>query len=260
MFRVRFWLRQTIVAVAFIATALPSFAADKAHDEAEAAHAKPKYKAEVHEGKKEVTKDFDLSKPEDEKALLEAIQHGHVAELRKDEPPSLQKLFSLSADLGLWSLVVFLALLFVLSKIAWPKMLAGLQNREDRIRGALDEAQKTKEEAQALRLQLQKDMDAAQDRANKVIEDARKAGQTAADEVAAKARTEIQAERDRLQREIEMQTNQAIQRIWNMAAELATMAASKALGQGINESGHRKLIDDALSEIKASAPGANGHA
>ncbi len=228
---------------------------EKGHD------APPKYVADVHdETGKATEKTFDLSKAADKEELLSAIEHGHVGELRKDEQPTLVKLFSLAADLGLWTLVVFGLLLWVLSKIAWPKMIEGLKKREDRIRGALDEAQKTRDEAHALHIQLQKDMNEAHARSAQIIDEARKAGQTAADEIAAKAKAEIQAERDRLQREIEMQTDQALQRIWSQAAELATLASAKALGQGISEGGHRKLIDQALAEIRASGEGANGHA
>jgi F-type H+-transporting ATPase subunit b len=161
-------------------------------------------------------------------------------------------------DLAIWTVVVFVVLLWVLHKYAWKPMLTGLQKREDNIRSALDEAQKTRDEAHALRLQLQKDMSEAHAKATGIIDEARKVGQSAADEIAAKARAEIQAERERLQREIEMQTTQAIQRIWSQAADLATLASAKALGKGISADGHRQLINDALAEIKAA--GANRNA
>src|SRR5215470_17738409 len=83
------------------------------------------YEAEVHDPASDTktTKTFDMSKPEDAAHLNEAIQAGHVHELKVKEQLGLKKLFSLSADLGLWSLVVFLILFYVLSKLAWPKML-----------------------------------------------------------------------------------------------------------------------------------------
>lgn len=249
--------RLSFVALALLAAGLPARAEDPAHG-GETHAAKPKYAAEVHENGKGVEKKFDLAKHEDEDALVEAIRHGHVGELRKDEPPSLQKLFSLYADLGLWTLVVFGLLLFVLSRIAWPKMIEGLKKREDRIRGALDEAQKTRDEAHALHLQLQKDMKEAHAKAAGIIDEARKVGQAAADEISTKARAEIQAERDRLVREIEMQTAQAIQRIWAQAADLATLASAKALGKSITADGHRQLINEALAEIKAAGTNRNG--
>src|SRR5262245_46770230 len=45
-------------------------------------------------------------------------------------------------DLAIWTVVVFLLLLFVLGRFAWKPMLAGLQKREENIRGALAEATK----------------------------------------------------------------------------------------------------------------------
>jgi F0F1-type ATP synthase membrane subunit b/b' len=57
-----------------------------------------------------------------------------------------------------------------------------------------------------------------------------------------------------------MQTAQAVQHIWSQAAELATLASAKALGKSITEDGHRRLIDEALAEIRETVAGANGHA
>src|SRR5438067_9652961 len=53
-------------------------------------------------------------------------------------------------DLAIWTVVVFLILLFVLSKFAWKPMLQGLQKREQDIHSAIEEAHKTREEARRL--------------------------------------------------------------------------------------------------------------
>jgi F-type H+-transporting ATPase subunit b len=163
-------------------------------------------------------------------------------------------------DLAIWTVVIFLLLLFVLGKFAWKPMLAGLQKREENIRSALADAKSAHDEAKRIQADLQKQLVAANDQVRTILDEGRRAAQQLRESEMAKTVAEIQAERDRLQREIEMQTNQALQRIWNQAAELATLAAAKALGRGITDSGHRKLIDEALNEIRASAPGANGHA
>src|SRR5262245_16537709 len=58
--------------------------------------------------------------------------------------------FGQALDLGIWTIVVFLVLLWVLSRFAWQPMLEGLRRREESIRGALDEAQRAREEAKTL--------------------------------------------------------------------------------------------------------------
>jgi F-type H+-transporting ATPase subunit b len=241
----------------------PRAAGQEAHPEAKGHTAAVKYEAEVHDPAtgKTTTKTFDLSKPEDKAALEEAISGGHAHEVRLQKTPSLVELFSLLNDLGFWTLVVFLLLLFVLSRLAWPKMIEGLQKREERIRGALDEAQKAKEEASTIRISLQKQLDEAHDVARQIMDEARRAAQVLRDEEMGKTRAEIQTERERLHREIETETDQALQRIWTQAAELATQVSAKALRRGLTEDGHRQLIDEAVAELRQAATrGSNGHA
>jgi F-type H+-transporting ATPase subunit b len=163
-------------------------------------------------------------------------------------------------DLAIWTVVVFLVLLWVLGKFAWKPLLEGLQKREENIRGALADAQAARDQAKAIQTDLQRQLAAANEQVRAILDEGRKAAQELRESEMAKTVAEIQAERDRLHREIEMQTNQALQRIWAQAAELATLASAKALGHGITEPGHRKLIDEALADIRASGGGANGHA
>src|SRR5438874_13693901 len=71
------------------------------------------------------------------------------------------KLLSPQFDLGIWTIVIFVALLLVLWKTAWKPMLEGLHKREATIRGSVEEAQRTREEMERLRTQFKAEMDAA---------------------------------------------------------------------------------------------------
>src|SRR5215469_3433020 len=57
--------------------------------------------------------------------------------------------------LGVWSIVVFVILLWFLKKYAWGPILEGLQKREHNIESAVRDAQQARDEAQQLRDQLQ---------------------------------------------------------------------------------------------------------
>jgi F-type H+-transporting ATPase subunit b len=65
----------------------------------------------------------------------------------------------------------------------------------------------------------------------------------------AKATSEIQADRQRLRREVELARDQALQEIWTQAAQLATLISAKALKREVNTDDHRRLVDDALAEL-----------
>ena len=57
----------------------------------------------------------------------------------------------LSAETGVifWTLITFVFLLIVLSRVAWRPLLSMLDERETRIREALEQADKAREEARA---------------------------------------------------------------------------------------------------------------
>jgi len=152
-------------------------------------------------------------------------------------------------DLGIWTMVVFLILFFVLKKYAFAPMIEGLNKREATIQGALTEAQRTRDEAQRLRDQLKGEIDNAHLKVKDIMDDARKDAERTTQEMIAKARTDIQSERDRLRREIETARDQALHQIWNQTAQLATIVSEKAIRRKLNEEDHRRLVDEALAEL-----------
>ncbi len=163
-----------------------------------------------------------------------------------EENPILSPRF----DLGIWTIVVFVLLLLVLRRFAWGPMLEGLQKREQNIRAAREEAERAREEAQRLRADLQAEMDRAAERVRDLLDAARRDARHASDEMLAGARVEIQKERERLHREIGMARDQALQEIWNQTAQLATLISAKAIRRQLNSDDHRRLVDDAINELR----------
>ncbi|MCS6976959.1 MAG: F0F1 ATP synthase subunit B [Gemmatales bacterium] len=159
-------------------------------------------------------------------------------------------LLSFNLDLGVWTLVVFLLLLVILKQLAWKPMLEGLKKREDSIRSALEEAQKAREEAEQLRLKLQKEMDHAAETVRAILEEARRDAQHTSEQMLAKAREEINLERERLQRELTIAKDQALQELWNQAADLATLISAKAIRRNLTPEDHRRLMDEALADLR----------
>jgi F-type H+-transporting ATPase subunit b len=158
-------------------------------------------------------------------------------------------------DLTLWTIVVFAVLLWVLKKMAWKPMLQGLQARESRIRGALDEAQTARDEAHKLRDQFQVEMGKIHNKMREMLDEARRDGQHTKDRLLAEGKAEIGAERDRALREIDRERQQAVQELWNQTAQLATLVSAKAIGRNLNEADHRSLVDEAVAELKNSRAG-----
>jgi F-type H+-transporting ATPase subunit b len=158
--------------------------------------------------------------------------------------------FGWALDLFVWTMVVFLLLMAILGKFAWGPMLEGLKKREENIRAAIDEAQKARDEAQKMRVEMEQERTKLAEERARSVEENRKIGDRLKEEMKAEAQAQITAERDRLRREIQLATDQALQQIWHQAANLATEVSSKAIQRQLSPDDHRRLVDDALRDMK----------
>jgi F-type H+-transporting ATPase subunit b len=153
-------------------------------------------------------------------------------------------------DLGIWTIVVFLGLLFVLKKYAWKPMLEGLEKREQDIRAAVEESKKAREEAHALQQQLETERVKGAEQVAKMLDDARKAADELVLKMKAEASAAIQTDRERLLREVSTARDQALKEMWDQAGQLATLVAGKAIRRQLTIEDQRRLVDEALNEMK----------
>ena len=145
---------------------------------------------------------------------------------KQDENP-----LDLTCDLGLWTVVVFVLLLFILRKFAWKPMLEGLQKREENIRSALVEASKAPRGSPASsKLSRRRD---GQDAANRCARRSTRPAATPSDsrdEMVARAKQEIQAERAAAApRDRDRPRTRPCRRSGTRAAQLATLISAKAI-------------------------------
>jgi F-type H+-transporting ATPase subunit b len=159
-------------------------------------------------------------------------------------------IFAPRLDLGLWTLVVFLVLFFLLRATAWKRIRAGLEKREGGIREAIEDARRSRDDAQRIRNEIEQELKKVPDKVIAIMDDARREGQRLTEDMTAKARTEIQGERDRLRREIETARDQALHELWNQTAQLATLVSAKAIRRELSPDDHRRLVDEALAELR----------
>jgi F-type H+-transporting ATPase subunit b len=151
------------------------------------------------------------------------------------------------------TLIVFGALLAVLYKFAWGPILQGLSARETAQFAAVEEAKKARDEAAAMRSQVQAELAKAADQVRAMLDEARNdAAALRATEREAGVK-EAAAERDRAKREIETAKDTALDEIYRTAVDLATNLSAKTLGRNMTADDHRKLLDESLAELKQSA-------
>jgi len=152
--------------------------------------------------------------------------------------------------LGIWTVVVFLLLFWVLRKYAWGPMLDALHRREDTIRGAVEEAKVARADMERMRSDFEARMAEANAQIPRMMAEARRHAEELAAEMRARAQADIQADRQRLRREIDTARDQALQELSSHTARLATLISAKVLGRSVSEDDHRRLFDEALHEMR----------
>jgi F-type H+-transporting ATPase subunit b len=181
--------------------------------------------------------------------VLAALAAGPAvaAEAGHEEKPSL---VYWAPESFIWTLLVFLLLLYVLGRFAWKPMLDALRKREETIRGAVEEAKVARAETERVRADFQAQMAKAYEEIPKLMEKARRDAEALAAEMRAKASADIQADRQRLRREVETARDQALVQLRTEAAQLATLISSKVLRRAVSADDHRRFVDEALAEMR----------
>jgi F-type H+-transporting ATPase subunit b len=154
-------------------------------------------------------------------------------------------------DLGIYTLLVFLILVVILWKFAWPHISEGLQKREDNIRSALDQAKQGQVEATALLAQAKRELDETAAKVKGMLDEARRdADALRADQREAGVK-DAQTERERAKREIEAAKDVALKDIYEQSVRLAALMSEKALRRKVSPEDHRRLLDEALADLKS---------
>jgi F-type H+-transporting ATPase subunit b len=154
-------------------------------------------------------------------------------------------------DTGLmvWTLVIFVLLMFVLSRYAFGPITAAVEAREKALEDAIEGAKRDREAAAKLLQEHQAAIDAARGEAQKIIADGRAVGEKMRADMIEQTRKEQQDMLERARREIESEKDKAIMQLRREAVDLALAGASKVIEQNLESQKNRQLVESYLSSI-----------
>jgi F-type H+-transporting ATPase subunit b len=163
--------------------------------------------------------------------------------------------FLVSPDVGLmiWTLVVFVISMYILSKVAFPRIQAALDKRQQAIEEAIDTAERTRTEADKLLQEYRERLAEARGQADEIVARARKTAENNEAETIAEAKRKREELMAQTRRDIEQETRRAIQEIRNEVADLTVLATEKVTRKTLTEADQKKLVEEALSELDFAA-------
>ncbi|MFO0827188.1 MAG: F0F1 ATP synthase subunit B [Phycisphaerales bacterium] len=147
------------------------------------------------------------------------------------------------------ALVVFVLTILILRVMVWPKITHALDERQRKILGEIDAAEKARGDAEAAKAKFEKDLAAARDEAGRMIAQAKADAQRVADELRAKAESDLQERLARATAEIEGAKRAAVAELHARGAELGTLIAGKILKRQITESDQHRLVEESVAEL-----------
>jgi len=157
----------------------------------------------------------------------------------------------LSPELGtiFWTALTFIALLFALKKIAWGPILQTLEDREKRIKEALEKADAAQQETEEAMAKQQEIMENARKEAQELLSKSRKTAEATKEEILQKARSEADGMLEKARKEIDLEREKAVEEIKKQTAELSIMVASKLIGKSLSEEDHKDIIEDSMQKM-----------
>jgi F-type H+-transporting ATPase subunit b len=156
-------------------------------------------------------------------------------------------------DLGLYTLIVFGLLMFVLSKYAWPHIKTGLEKREQNILSALDQAKKERTEAAELLARAKKELDETAAKVRAMLDEASRNADTVTASKLEQGEKDAQAIREQAKREAAARMEADLKEVERRAVELAILIATKALRQEVSIENQSKLLDESIAELSTNA-------
>jgi F-type H+-transporting ATPase subunit b len=155
--------------------------------------------------------------------------------------------------LMIWTLIAFGLTFYVLRRFAFGPIQKTIDERRERIRSSVEEAERARAEARKLLEEHKALIGQAKSEAGEILTEARKVADSQRD----RAREEIEVDRQRrledTRKQIEAETARALEQIRSEVATLTLVATSKVTGKVLDRDDHRKLIDDAIGELDFSA-------
>jgi F-type H+-transporting ATPase subunit b len=153
----------------------------------------------------------------------------------------------------IWTLICFGITFYVLKRFAFARIQAGIDERRERIRKAVEESDRAREQARQLLEEHRQLIGQAKGEAAGILAEARKVADAQIERVKHEAEEERQRRLEETRRQIDAETKRSLEQIRSEVAELTLAATARVTGKVLDAEDQRRLIDEAIAELDFSA-------
>src|SRR3954469_13691694 len=175
-----------------------------------------------------------------------------TAQVAPEESANSGDLLSPNGGLMFWTLVTFIFLFIILSRLVFPKITAAVEAREKALEEAIEGAKRDREAAARALAEQQQQIEAARNEAQKIIVEGRQIGEKLRAQMMEETHQQQQQMLERARREIEQEKERAIADMRREAVDLAIAGASKVIERNLDDQSNRQIVESFLSSIPAA--------
>ena len=162
-------------------------------------------------------------------------------------------LIKVTPGLMIWTIVCFLIALFVLKRFAFGPIQKAIDDRREKIRQSIQEADRARDEARRLLEEHRALIGQAKSQAEEILAEARRNSDAQRERVKEETEADRQRRLEETKRQIEAETQRALTMIRAEVASLTLIATTKVTGKVLDRDDHKRLIEDAIGELDFSA-------
>jgi len=159
-------------------------------------------------------------------------------------------LLRVEPGLLLWTVITFAVLLLILWKAAWKPLVEALDARAEKVRGDIENADRSRQEAEKLLAQHKLMMDNARNEAAKFIADSKTEAEKMRNEIMAKAGVDAEDLSERARKEISLAKDKALFEIKAEIVNLSTEIAAKIINKNLNANDQKALVEETLNKVR----------
>ncbi|HSH59322.1 MAG TPA: F0F1 ATP synthase subunit B [Acidimicrobiales bacterium] len=148
-----------------------------------------------------------------------------------------------------WFLIAFAILFVVMWKKALPGVRQAMNERSEKIRDNLEEAEQVRKEAQGVLKQYKRQLADARDESNRIIEEARETAENLRRDMMQRAEAQVAELRERSREEIKAAQERATSELQSRVGTMAIELAEKVVEQSLNRDANLRLIERYIEQV-----------
>jgi len=148
-----------------------------------------------------------------------------------------------------WFLIAFAILFVVMWKKALPGVRKAMNDRTEKIRDNLEEAEQVRNEAQDVLKQYKRQLAEAREESNRIIEEARETAENLKRDMMERAETQVAELRERSREEIKAAQERATSELQSRVGTMAIELAEKVVEQSLNRDANLRLIERYIEQV-----------